>query len=94
MPRKSWKVNVIPLKNTTKTKDGEKTSFRTRVFGANLDDVWPRYCRAMVLHLSCGVEALLQIEFTPNCSNVGMKNILFSGQKHPREKDKTVYLQF
>ena len=81
-------------KNTTKTKDGGKTSFRTRGFGANLDDIWPRYCRGMVLHLSRGVKALLQIEFTQNCSNVGMKNMLFSRQKHSREKDKTVYLQF
>ena len=38
-----------------------QTSFRTRGFGDNLDDIWPRYCRAMVLDLSHEVEAPLQI---------------------------------
>ena len=59
----------------------KQASERREVFGANLDDIWPRYCRAMVLDLSRGVEALLQIELTPNCSNVGMKNILFQWTK-------------
>ena len=72
----------------------EKQAFERNFLEPILDDIWPRYCRAMVLHLSRGVEALLQIEFTPNCSNVGMKNMLFSGQKYSREKDKTAYLQF
>ena len=31
--------------------------------------------------LNRGVEALLQIELTSNCSNIGRKNMLFSGQK-------------
>ena len=37
----------------------EETSFRTRGFGDNLDEVWPRYCRAKVVDLSRVVEAYL-----------------------------------
>ena len=37
----------------------KEISFRTRRFGDNLDDFWPRYCTAKVLDLSCVVEAYL-----------------------------------
>ena len=37
----------------------KEISFRTRGFGDNLDDFWPRYCRAKVLDLSRVVEAYL-----------------------------------
>ena len=37
----------------------KETSFRTRGFGDNLDEVWPRYCRAKVVDLSRVVEAYL-----------------------------------
>ena len=37
----------------------KEISFRTRGFGDNLDDFWPRYCRAKVLDLSPVVEAYL-----------------------------------
>ena len=37
----------------------KEVSFRTRGFGDNLDDFWPRYCRAKVLDLSRVVEAYL-----------------------------------
>ena len=40
----------------------QKTSFRTRGFGDNLDEFWPRYFRARVLDLSCVVEAHLRTE--------------------------------
>ena len=36
-----------------------QTSFRTRGFEDNLDDFWPRYCRAKVLDLSRVLEAYL-----------------------------------
>ena len=55
----------------------KETSFRARGFGDNWDDFWPRYCRAKVLDLSHVVEAYLSIELTPNCLNVGRKNMLF-----------------
>ena len=55
----------------------KETSFRTRGFGDNLDDFWPIYCRAKVLDLRHVVEAYLPIELTPNCLNVGRKNMLF-----------------
>ena len=37
----------------------KEINFRTRFFGDNLDDFWPRYCRAKVLDLSRVVEAYL-----------------------------------
>ena len=37
----------------------KEIKFRTRGFGDNLDDFWPRYCRAKVLDLSRVVEAYL-----------------------------------
>ena len=37
----------------------KEISFRTRGFGDNLDDFWPRYCRAKVLDLSRVVGAYL-----------------------------------
>ena len=37
----------------------KEISFRIRGFGDNLDDFWPRYCRAKVLDLSRVVEAYL-----------------------------------
>ena len=37
----------------------KETIFRTRGFGDNLHDFWPRYCRAKVLDLSRVVEAYL-----------------------------------
>ena len=37
----------------------KEISFPTRGFGDNLDDFWPRYCRAKVLDLSRVVEAYL-----------------------------------
>ena len=36
-----------------------RRSVRTRGFGDNVDDFWPRHCRAKVLDLSCVVEAYL-----------------------------------
>ena len=59
----------------------KEISFRTRGFGDNLDDFWPRYCRANVLDLSRVVESYLQIEFTPNSLNVGRKNVFFQWTK-------------
>ena len=59
----------------------KEISFRTRGFGDNLDDLWPRYCRANVLDLSRVVESYLQIEFTPNSLNVGRKNMFFQWTK-------------
>ena len=59
----------------------KEISFRTRGFGDNLDDFWPRYCRANVLDLSRVVESYLQIEFTPNSLNVGRKNMFFQWTK-------------
>ena len=35
----------------------KEISFRTRGFGDNLDDFWPRYCKEKVLDLSRVVEA-------------------------------------
>ena len=47
----------------------------------------------MVLDLSRRVEALLQIELTPNFSNVGRKSIcFFSGQKNSRAKERKEFL--
>ena len=40
------------------TKNGDEI-FRTRRFGDNLDDFWPRHCRAKVLDLSRVVETYL-----------------------------------
>ena len=40
------------------TKNGDE-SFRTRGFGDNLDDFWPRHCRAKVLDLNRVVETYL-----------------------------------
>jgi len=56
-----------------KCKNSEKQALECRVL------VVPKYCRAMVLDLSRRVEALLQINslLTPNCSNMGRKNMLF-----------------
>ena len=58
----------------------------------NLDDFWPRYCRAIVLDLSRRVEAFLQIELTPNFSNVGGSICFFSGQKKSRAKESNEFL--
>ena len=59
----------------------KKINFRTRGFGDNLDDFWPRYCRTKVLDLSHVVEAYLRIELTPNSLKVGRKNMLFQWTK-------------
>ena len=45
----------------------KEINFRTRGFGDNLDDFWPRYCRAKVLDLSRVVNSL----------NGARKNMLF-----------------
>ena len=66
----------------------KETSVRTRGFGDNLDDFWPRYCTAKVLDLSRVVEACLQIELTPNCLNVGRKNMPFQWTKKLRRELK------
>ena len=66
----------------------KETIFRTRGFGDNLHDFWPRYCRAKVLDLSRVVEAHLQTELTPNCFNVRRKNMLFQWTKKLRRELK------
>ena len=48
-------------------------SFRTRGFGDNLDDFWPRYCRAKVLDLSRVVEAYLY--GGPEGSHMQIRNV-------------------
>ena len=55
----------------------KELSCRTRGFGDNLDDFWPRYRRAKILDLSRVLEAYSYIELTPNSLNVGRKNMLF-----------------
>ena len=59
----------------------KEISFRTRGFGDNLDDFWPRYCGEKVLDLSRVVKAYFQIELSPNSLNVGRKNMLFQWTK-------------
>ena len=49
-------------------------------------------CRAMLLDLSRRVEALLQIELTPNFSNVGRKYMLFQWTKKlTSEREKRIF---